>query len=68
MSTAKESPTIVHQASIEHCGASVSKQYTAILNCYVAKALPVKYQITAHRPWHVAKKKKFCHSTVCKSL
>jgi len=22
------------------------------LNCYVAKALPVKYQITAHTAWH----------------
>ena len=35
-----------------HCGAMprVSKQCIAALNCYVAKALPVKYQITAHRP------------------
>ena len=27
----------------------------AALNCYITKVLPVKYQITAHRPWHVAK-------------
>ena len=35
------------------------------MNSYVAKALPVKYKITAHRPWHVSNKG--CHSTVCKS-
>ena len=36
----------------------MSKQFTVVLNCYVAKALLVKYQITAHPPWmdiHVAK-------------
>ena len=33
----------------------MSKQYTVALNCYIANALPVKYQITAHRLWHVAK-------------
>ena len=33
-------------------GASNACRY---LNCYIPKALPVKYQITAHRPWHVAK-------------
>ena len=33
---------------MEHCGASVSKQSSMALN-YVAKALPVKYQITTHR-------------------
>ena len=31
------------------------------IDCYAAKALPVKYQIAAHRPfmhaWHVAKTK-----------
>ena len=34
------------------------KQFTVVLNCYVAKALLVKYQITAHPPCmdiHVAK-------------
>ena len=39
--------------TIEHCGMSVSKEYTVALNCCVAKALPVKYvhaldHITAH--------------------
>ena len=38
----------------------------AALDCYTAKALPVKYQITAHRPWHVAQQ--VCHSTDCKSV
>ena len=41
--------------NVEHCGVSVSKQYTATLNCHIAKALPVKYQITAPRSWYVAK-------------
>ena len=31
------------------CRPSVSKQCTVALNCWLAKALPVKYQITAHR-------------------
>ena len=35
--------------NVEHCVASVSKQWTVALNCYVAKALQVKYEITAHR-------------------
>ena len=34
----------------ELCGASVSKQSTSALNCFLAKVLPVKYQMTAHRP------------------
>ena len=38
----------LNQGNVEHCGASVSKQCTVALNCYVAKTLPVKYQITAH--------------------
>ena len=42
-------------SNIKHCEASVSKQYTTALNCYIAKALPVKYQITAHRLWHIGK-------------
>ena len=38
--------------NVEHCGASVSKQCTTALTAtYVAKALPVNYQITAHRPF-----------------
>ena len=41
--------------NVEHCGASASKRYIAALNCYIAKALPVKYQIITHRLWHVAK-------------
>ena len=28
---------------MEHCGANVSKQCTAALNCYAGKTLPVKY-------------------------
>ena len=41
-------------------GASVSKKCTATLNSYIA--IPVKYQITAHRLWCIAK----CfHSTAC---
>ena len=36
----------------EHCLASVSEQCPAALNCYVAKALAVKYRITAHRTMH----------------
>ena len=51
------SPTLVvktknclYQGNVEHCGLSVSKQCTSTLNYFVAKALPVKYQITAHRP------------------
>ena len=40
--------------NVEHCGASASKQYIVGLNCYIAKALPVKYQIITHRLWHVA--------------
>ena len=36
---------------VEHCGASVSKQYTAVLNCYIANALPVKYHTS--RLWLV---------------
>ena len=37
--------------NVEHCGASVSKHCGIELwhNCYVAKALPVKYETTAHR-------------------
>ena len=36
--------------NVQHCGVSVSKQCSVVLNLnYVAKALPVKYQITAHR-------------------
>ena len=35
---------------VEHCGASLSKQSTSALNCFLAKVLPVKYQMTAHRP------------------
>ena len=35
---------------LEHYWASMSKQCTVALNCYAAKALPVKYQVTAHRP------------------
>ena len=27
----------------------------AALNCHIAKALLMKYHITAYRPWHVAK-------------
>ena len=50
----------------KHCGASVSKQYAAAMNSYIAKALPLKCQITAHRPWHVASK--VCYSTVWNSL
>ena len=47
-------PEVKPRPMIEHCGVSVSKEYTAALNCYVAKALPVKYihvldHITAHR-------------------
>ena len=38
--------------NVEHCRGSVSKQCTMALNCYVAKALPVKYQITGHTAWH----------------
>ena len=42
---------IYNQGNVEHCGASVSKQCTTALHdCYVAKALLVKYQITA-RPF-----------------
>ena len=36
----------------------MSKQFTVVLNCYVTKALLVKYQITAHPPCmdiHIAK-------------
>ena len=36
---------------VEHWGASVSKQY---LQC-LAKGLSAKYQVIAHRRWHVAK-------------
>ena len=37
----------------------MSKQSTVASNCYVPKALPVKYEITAHRfnAWHIAKTK-----------
>ena len=41
---------LYYQGNVEHCGASVSKQSTVALKCYVVKALPVKSQITAHRP------------------
>ena len=38
------SPEVKPRPTIEHCGVSVSKEeYTAALNCCVAKALPVKY-------------------------
>ena len=32
----------------------MSKQYTVVLKCYIAKALQVKYQIIARRLWNVA--------------
>jgi len=35
------------KGNVEHCGASVSKQSTVALNCYVPKALPVKHEIKA---------------------
>ena len=33
----------------------MSKQYTMVLNCHTTKALLVKCQKTAPRPWHVGK-------------
>ena len=39
-----------------NCGASVSKQYIAASNCYIAKVYQCsKCQVAAHRLWHVAK-------------
>ena len=35
-------------ANVEHCRETMNK-HVVVLNCYKPKALPVKYQITAHR-------------------
>ena len=35
--------------NVEHCEANVGKQYTVALEFYIAKALPLKNQITAHK-------------------
>ena len=55
--------------NVEHCGASVSKQCTMVFICFVDNALPVKYQITAHRPcMHGIQLKKISkseHSQAC---
>ena len=45
--------------NIEHCGASMSKQYVVTLNCYIAKG---DWIITAHRLWHVVKQGLSLHS------
>ena len=41
--------------TLGECRTLWGKREQAPLNCYIAKALPVKYEITAHSPWHVAK-------------
>ena len=40
-------------------------EHEKAVHCYRTKALSLKYQITAHRLWHVAKE--VCHPTVYKS-
>ena len=41
-----------YQGNVEHCGASMSKHCTTALTVMqLMQLLPVKYQITAHRPF-----------------
>ena len=56
---------LVGCGNVEHCGVSVSKQCITALTVMYLRLLPVKYQITAHRPF--MRCMKFNNSTVYKS-
>ena len=50
----------------KHCGGEHEQAIHYTTELLHSKGLPVKYQITAQRPWHIANK--VSHSTVCKSV